>query len=274
MLKFPVAILFWIFAVLPLRAEITPEVQRLSDALGLPEIIEVMRDEGVEYGQELAETMFPGRAEGDWPTVVAAIYDTDVMTETAVTGFGNALNADDVAQLTAFFESDLGVEIIQLEISARRAIMDEAVDDANKVRVAEMIAKEDTRIALLRRFIDVNDLLESNVVGALNSSYAFYVGLVDGGAYPEAVPEDQILSDVWQQEPEIRAETEEWLLAFLSMAYSPLSGADMQTYIEFSETEAGQALNTALFAGFDQMFEDISRALGLAAASAMTSEEL
>lgn len=274
MLKIPVAILFWIFAVLPLRAEVSPEVQRLSDALGLPEIIEVMRDEGMDYGEELAETMFPGRVEGDWAAIVASIYDPQAMNDTAQTGLGNALSEEAVEQLTEFFESDLGVEIIALEISARRALMDEAVDDANKARVQEMVAAEDPRIDLLRRFIDVNDLLESNVVGALNSSYAFYVGLVDGGGYREPVSEDQILSDVWQQEPEIRAETEEWLLAFLSMAYSPLSGTEMLAYIEFSETEAGQALNTALFAGFDQMFEDISRQLGLAAASVMASEEL
>ncbi|MEE9427278.1 MAG: DUF2059 domain-containing protein [Paracoccaceae bacterium] len=274
MSKFSVAVFFWVILVLPLRAEVAPNVLRLAEALGLPEIIEVMREEGINYGDDLAEGMFEGRSYGGWQQSVENIYDVDRMGDVALTGFGAELNKASITEITDFFESDLGVEIIALEISARRALMDDAVDEANKERVAAMIAGQHPRIELLQQFIDVNDLLETNVVGALNSNFSFYTGLVDGGAYSEPITEDKILSDVWEQEVEIRADTNEWLFGFLSLAYTPLSDADLVAYIEFSESQAGQMLNTALFAGFDTMFAGISHSLGLAAAKIMASEDL
>ncbi|MEE9387485.1 MAG: DUF2059 domain-containing protein [Paracoccaceae bacterium] len=269
-----IAIGFWVLAAVPGQAQMSENVDRLAHALGLPEIIQVMRDEGLGYGSDLAENMFPGRNDSAWGQVVIGIYDLDRMAEIALAGFADSIDEADIPMLTAFFESPLGVEIVKLEISARIALMDDAVDAANKANVVQLMANESPRLALLQRFIEVNNLLESNVVGALNSNYAFYTGLVEGGAYEEPISEDQILSDVWEQEADIRQDTSEWLFGFLSMAYSPLSDADMAAYIELSETDAGQALNTALFAGFDEMFVEISHALGLAAARIMASEEL
>jgi hypothetical protein len=264
----------WVAAALPLRAEISAEMQRLSIAMGLPDIINVMHDEGVEYGGDLAESMFPGRGGETWQQTVAEIYDVARMADVALSGFGEALDVDNISDLTDFFESPLGVEIIALEISAREALMDDALDEANKANTASMIANRNPRIDMIQEFIVVNDLLETNIVGALNSNVAFFSGLVDGGAYDTPITEEKILSDVMAQEPEIRIDTGEWLFGFLTMAYSPLSDEDLAAYIAFSETEAGQALNTALFVGFDELFELISHDLGMAAAAMMGGQEL
>ena len=83
-----------------------------------------------------------------------------------------------------------------------------------------------------------------------------------------------ILADVWSGEEETRADTESWLFGFLLMAYRPLSDVEMADYNAFSRTGAGQALNAALFEGFEVMYRDISHALGLAAAQAMSFSEL
>ena len=64
------------------------------------------------------------------------------------------------------------------------------------------------------------------------------------------------------------------LFGFLLMAYRPLSDVEMADYNAFSRTGAGQALNAALFEGFEVMYRDISHALGLAAAQAMSFSEL
>ena len=120
----------------------------------------------------------------------------------------------------------------------------------------------------------MNNLVETNVAGALNTNLAFYYGLLDGGAFGGALTEDQILADVWSQEQEIRENTSEWIYSFLFMAYQPLEDEDLEAYIAFSETEAGEDLNRAMFASFDRLFEGISRSLGRAAANEMTAEEL
>lgn len=274
MLRITSMLLVWTLMVLPAQAEITPEVQRLSKALGLVEIVDVMHAEGIAYGDELAESMFPGPVSSDWRAVVTGIYDTDRMKEVAINGFAKSIAPADVELLTRFFESALGAEIIALEISARLALMDDAVDEANNAHVAAMIKDDDPRIALIDQFIEVNKLLESNVVGALNSNYAFFTGLVDGGAYEDPLSDEEILREVWSQEADIRKDTQEWLYGFLSMAYSPLSDEELMLYIKLSETPEGQALNNALFDGFDALFNAISHELGLAAAREMSSEEL
>ena len=130
------------------------------------------------------------------------------------------------------------------------------------------------RLALVGRFIDVNGLVDFNVSGALNANYEFYFGLVDGGAFPFEMTEEQVLADVWSQEDEIRAETEDWLYSYLAMAYEPVSDADLTAYIDMSETAAGKALNQALFAAFDVLYRQISRDLGLAAAQMVAGEDI
>jgi len=111
-------------------------------------------------------------------------------------------------------------------------------------------------------------------MGAMNSNYAFFLGLAEGGAFGGDMSEERILSDVWAQEPEIRISTTEWVYAFTLLAYQPLDDADLAIYTDFAETGPGQRINRALFEAFDGEFEAISRALGRAAAQEMASRDL
>ena len=274
MLRLTSTLLIWILTILPVQAEITPEVLRLSKALGLIEIVGVMRAEGIANGDDLAKNMFPGQASGEWRAAVTRIYNIERMEDIAINGFAESIAPDDAELLTVFFESSLGAKVIALEISARRALMDDAVDEANKAHVAAMIADNDPRITLIDQFIEVNKLLDSNVVGALNSNFAFFTGLVDGGAYTDPLTEDEILREVKSQEEDIRIDTQEWLYGYLAMAYSPLSDEELMLYIKLSQTPEGQALNYALFDGFDTLFNQISHELGLAAAAMMAGQDL
>lgn len=246
----------------------------LFQALGLDEIIHVMRQEGLSSATDIGNDLFPNRNGDGWINIVERIYGTDRMEAILRKHLQAELGETDIAPLIAFFTSDVGRQLIALEISGRRALLDTAVEDASKEALA--IAAEDNteRYQLVKRFAEVNDLVEYNVVGALNSNYAFYIGLVDVGEFPASLTEDQILNDVWSQEPEIRENTTEWLYSYLLMAYQPLPDSYIQDYIDVSETEAGEALNRAIFTAFDVLFTDISKALGLAAASLMVGEDL
>ena len=130
----------------------------------------------------------------------------------------------------------------------------------------------DGRLGLVTDFVQANDLVEANVTGALNASFQFYAGLVDGGALE--MSEREILDEVWSQEPETRADSREWLYAYLLMAYEPLPEGDLEAYVDLSSSPEGKAMNRALFAGFNTMYDNISYALGLAAAKQMQAQEL
>ncbi len=274
MLRILAVPLIWLTLAIPANAQTTARIDALVKALGLPEMIEVMREEGMVHGDDFAQDMFPDQATGRWQAMVAEIYDPDRITGMVYADFEGALGPETMDEILAFFQSPVGAEIIALEISARRALLDTDLSDDNDARVAELRAEEHPRMAQLAKFIEVNDLLEANVVGALNSNFAFFSGLVDGGAYDRPMSSEEILTEVWSQEDEIRADTEIWIYGFLSMAYTPLDDDEMQAYIAFSETTAGQKLNTALFSAFNKMFDDVSYALGRGAAQLMGSEAL
>lgn len=246
----------------------------LFDLLRLPEVIEIMREEGLAYGETIGSDLFAGEPTDRWNDTVEAIYDYDVMIGLVREDFAASLDGADLGPMLSFFGSEQGQTIVELEVGARRALLDEAVEEASEEAVARAAEDSDPRLALVREFIETNDLIEANVAGSLNSNLAFYAGLLDGNAFGGALSEDQILTDVWSREGEIRDNTTEWLNAFLFMAYQPLEDADLQAYIAFSETQAGAQINTAMFDSFDRLFTGISRSLGRAAASEMTTQDL
>lgn len=248
----------------------------LADALDITGLLEVMHQEGVAYGTELEDGMFPGRGGPSWAAAVERIYSNPAWADEFRGGFAAALDdrAADKDAILAFLISDVGHRAIGLEISARRALLDKAVEEASKLKLAELRDAKDARLAAIMEFVLVNDLIEANVMGGLNANLAFYKGLNAAGAFETAMSEAEMLEDVWSQEPALRAETEDWLLSFLVLAYAPLSDADLADYTAFSRSEPGQDLNAALFAGFDRVFVKISSALGGAAAVFAAGEDL
>ena len=276
------ALLLSSLALTPLRAETvagTPNAVTATDLsriLQIPGIIAVMRREGLEYGRSLEDEMFAGRGGDGWNATVALVYDEPTMLRRFNAAFAAAL-ADDPGTMTAvaaWFDTPLGQRILTLEIEARQALMDKAVEEAARVHADQMTADGDPRMAALRAFATANDLIEANVQGALNANLGFYQGMSQAGAFGDDMTEDQMLSDVWAQEPDIRTETEDWLYPFLALAYGPLSDADLAGYTAFSATPAGAKMNSALFAAFDAVFVQISRDLGRAVARQMTGDDI
>jgi len=267
-------------AAVALRAETTAYASAtasdLARILMIPGIIAVMRDEGLEYGASLEDEMFPDRGGPAWEATVALVYDEPTMLTRFQTAFAATLkdDPDTVATVAAWFDTPLGQRILTLEIEARRALMDKSVEEAARQRAEEMAADDDPRMTVLRDFATANDLIEQNVQGALNANLGFYQGMAQAGAFGDDMTEDQMLSDVWGQEPDIRKETEDWLYPFLALAYGPLSDADLQGYTDFSRTPAGRKMNIALFFAFDAVFVQISRDLGRAVARQMTGDDI
>lgn len=252
----------------------TDNTQALFEALELPQIIEVMRAEGIDYGGQVGTDLFASRVNASWAATVEKIYDQPMMLERVQAAFEASLDGDDVPAMLAYFNSEPGRTFAELEVSARHALLDDEVDEASK-ELAQIAAHDQTdRYKLVTQFVQTNDLIEANVVGALNSNYAFYKGLLQGGAFDGALTEDQILSDVWDQEADIRTSTTEWIYSFLLLAYDPATDADIESYIAFSQSEAGKQLNETLYAAFDEVFNDISFSLGREAARMMSGADL
>lgn len=249
----------------------------LMRAMQVPDLMVVLRDEGMDYALSLDADLFGGTGGSGWRATVERVHDLAQMQSRFEAALAAALGEDGeaVAAAIAFFDTERGQHILSLELEARRALLDDAVDDAAKARFGEMVADRDPRLDLLRRFAEANDLVEMNVQGALNANLAFYRGLAEaGGPGSEDLTEDQMLSDVWSQEPDVRSETEAWLFPFLALAYASLSDADLEAYIAYSESAEGKRLNAALFAAFDTLFNAQSYDLGLATGLQLAGQDI
>lgn len=255
-------------------AESAPEVRALLEDMGFYAVLEVMAAEGTAGAPDIEADMFPGQGGSAWPAVVANIYATDRMEAEFEAALPlEMLTPEIVAELQAFYDTDLGARVAEGELAARQSFLEPGIEEGAEELASQRAEEGHPRIGLLTEFIAVNDLVEHNVSGALNSNFAFYRGLSEGGAFAAEIPEQLMLAEVSAQEAEIRTETTEWLFAYQTLAYEDLSDAEMQQYIDLTASEAGQVLNTALFRAFAEMFDAISYDLGVAAAHFISGEE-
>lgn len=257
-------------------AGVEAQVQALTQTMQFADLIGILRQEGVDYGAQLEADMFPGAGGQGWQATLGLIYDGPRMEEALVAALTRELakSPGDIAAMQGFFGSDLGQKVLKLEIEARRTLLDDAAEEAARIAWEDLGSGGTARVDQLERFVAANDLIESNVMGALNASLAFYQGMQEGGAFGGEMTEEQMLTDVWGQEADVRQQTTEWLYPYLTLAYGPLSDEELDRYLAFSESAEGQVLNAALFVAFDEVFTPISRALGVAVARQMAGQDI
>lgn len=262
----------FLLALPSLRAASAQDVSR---AYLLPELFEIMASEG--RNSVLADGAIPlqGRALADFERDVARIYDHDTMHDAFLATLTADLDsAPDVVQdALEFAQTDLGKRVLRLEISAREALLDDEVDQIARMTLEEARTDPAQRLEMIRARVDANDLIELNVSLGLNTSYAYYQGMLSENAV-NGLDSEQLLFLVWAQEPEIRADIEDWIESYFMMAYQPLSDDELQAYIDYVSQPLAQAFNRAMFRAFDALFTDISIAVGRALGRRLNVEDL
>ncbi len=250
---------------------------RLWQVLHLDDLMPVIRNEALAEAVKMRDSLFQRGGDNRWKQIVAHIHETGRLEQLLRDGLQEAV-ADEHAALIeealAFYETALGHRLIGLEISAREVILDMEAEADAKANYAHAATMELPRIAQIGQLIDKADLIGPNVAGGMNAALAFSRGFNEGGGYPMPMSEAQMLSDAWAHEPLLRARTLGWMEAYLFLAYSPLSDAELDRYIEFASSYAGRALADTLFGGFDKLFEWTSYEMGLAAAGQIQGRRL
>lgn len=262
-----------IACAVPALAETDRDSDDVLETLMLDPLLEILQDEAVEAGGELAREMMPERDLSGWAATLRRINDPDRVGGVIRTRFAEELDPSSVAPVLDYFGTEAGQRILSLELSAREALADPEIEEAVRARLDAARADDTPRAKALDAYIAVNDLIDANVLGALNSNAAFLSGL-GGGAGRGPADETAIYQQVLAQEPEIRADTTAWVEAFVALAYQPLSMEDLTAHVEFAGTPAGQDLNAALFAAFNAAFVRSAGETGRALARLLDSSDL
>lgn len=237
------------------------DTQRLLDAMGVPALIAAFSEEGLRAGQSIDETFLNGQGGDLWAETVRRLYDParleaglrDLMAETLDPGVAS--------QAILFFEAQPGARIIEIEVQARQAFLDESVEAAAKAAPA-------TQDPLVTELIEVRGLIDRNTDVAVEAQAMFLEGMIDASGRSEDLP------DMDQLRARIRTDTESWLRGYNALIQSALSEDDIAVYIAFWETDVGAAVDDALFQSFGQTYTTLSYALGQAAGRLMPQNEL
>ncbi|WP_372573954.1 DUF2059 domain-containing protein [Ruegeria jejuensis] len=246
-------------------------LDELVGAMRLDEVVTILVDEGRSYAASLNTDMLDGDAGSYFFDKVDEIYAPDQMVRTMRETIREELSPEQISEAAVFFSSDLGQTIISLENSARRALKDPAVEEMAQEN-AKLMDREGDRFHLIEEYIEVNELVARNVEGTLSSDFSFFQGMA---SVQDTQSDDRaLLAELFSQRDEMESETRDWLHGFLVLAYQPLTDIQMRENIAFSASETGQALNQALFVGFDRIYDRISFELGEAVGFAMQSSDL
>ena len=250
----------------------------LSRAFLLPELFEIMAEEGRRSAVADGEIPLQGRALAEFKRDVAAIYDAETMRAAFEASLMAELASqpDVLADALDFAATELGGRILRLEISARAALLEDEIEEISRITLEEARDADGPRAArldMVRARIDANDLVDLNVSLGLNTSLAYYRGMLSAQA-TQLLGADDLLSLVWSQEELLRADIEDWIESYFLLAYQPLSDEDLRTYTEYLSTPFAQAFNLAMFTAFDQVFSDLSVELGRVMGQGMVAEEL
>lgn len=228
-----------------------PDVDRLIDAMGMPDLIRAFSAEGEAAGDAMDAEFLSGQGGSVWADTVRKLYDPARLENDLRIGLSEILEPETARTALLFFESDVGQRITALEVQAREAMLDEDVETMAKTAGAQADAR-------VRDFLKLRDLVERNTDTGVSAQSAFFDGYTQATRSDVPAPDGEVLRE------SIQAETETWLLGYYALVQSALSDEDIQTYSDFWQTEVGAAVDDAVFQAFGDSYTTLSFALGQA----------
>lgn len=264
-----VAVVSWLVWIQAASAD-QARIANLFDALNMDEIISIMQEEGKRDAIATIEVYAQRSVDDALSERIDRIFDKTEMQVVLINMTSENMNAGQIAAVSDFLNTDVGMRANTLEITARRAISDDAIEEYALSQFDDV--SELARYTQFRDIIEALDLIDQNTYGAMGAQYVFMRQLA--GSDQLNLTDDDITEMLMAGEDELREGIREWLYGFFNMAYAPLNDAELATYVKFQQSEAGQALNRSLFAGFNELSVRHAEKMGGMVAELMQVQDL
>ncbi|WP_376873275.1 hypothetical protein [Albirhodobacter sp. R86504] len=261
-------------ALLRQAPEASQTATALAEAIRIDDLIAVLVEEELLFGDDLRSDMLPELDPQRWRRLMSGPIDAVQLTPVFLDALNGALPTapDDLAPLVAVARAPVMAKAIDFELKARQLLLDIDVEDAAFERADA--ARGSKRYEALADYVAALDLVELSVSGSLNSNLTLYRAMRDGGAFPFDVTEEDMVSDVASEADALRQDIGEWIMAYLYMAYTPLSDAEFSQLVELGTSQAGRDLFRAVDQGYEAVFTHNSKALGGLVAARLAGEDL
>ena len=247
-------------------------ISDLYDALHMDRINEIIRLEGIQDAEGTGEAYLPPNSVDRFVAQAKSVYQLEAMERDFKRLLTQNLSIPDANKILLFYQKPLGKVASELEVSARIAISDKHIEEMAKIKLKEAVKSKDKRLDEIESVIKTLELVEQNLIGAYAAQFAFMYELSKLGVIE--LSKQEMIDLITNDEEKLKSEILEWLMAFSHMAYAPMSDKEFSDYSDFSKSELGIALNTALFSVYNEMAKDQSQRLASILGEFMKSEDL
>lgn len=263
--KSRMAIIAALFAVVPLQAGAQESpVRAMMEESGMVEQLAGMGDEFEAGFLKLGTTQMQMPRENleALAAIAGRVFNGEGVTADLETSLEETLAPEDIAAMREFYATDFGKDVRRMET--------EAISPAGK---AEMEAERDAlkaeidgnpaRAALLRRMDDTllaSDIGLSLVVTALEAMMAAGVESQNPGASEGAL--EQYRREMAPQREQMLTAMREETLTVFAYTYRSMTDAELESYVEFLETDEARANYAAFYAAMDEIFKNRGREMG------------
>lgn len=197
-----------------------------------------------------------------WAVSAAEHFQPDAMFADMVQHFQATLDPADRATILSFYQSDLGMRISAIEISAQRPENAVRLKTSGARRLGDLIEAESPRLAAYEDMMAALSSVETGLALALNLNKAVLNGMIASGDFPFAMTEDQVSAMVESQSGLMQGAIREQLFISFAYTYRDLTDAELEIYIAFLRSEAGRRFYSELVAATDAIMSERARAFG------------
>jgi hypothetical protein len=189
-----------------------------------------------------------------------AAYDTTRQRSVALRTTARELQPQHLPALTAWYESSTGAAMTRLEEQAAADHRGtEAVVEDGRARLAAMAPE---RRALIERFMQASRVVDATLSMTLNTVAGVRQGLAGVMAPGTGPSEAETRALLAEQLPRLKPVFEQMLLAASAVAYADAADAQLEAYVAFLRTPAGEHLSDVMQRVLDAVFLDAATELG------------
>jgi hypothetical protein len=187
-------------------------------------------------------------------------YDTTRLRSVALRTTARELQPQHLPALTAWYESSTGAAMTRLEEQASADQRgSDAVSEDGRARLAAMTPE---RRAQLEQLMLASRMVDATVSMTINTIEGIRQGLARVMP-PGTGPSDAEMRALLAAElPKLKAGLEQTLLAFCAAAYADATDAQLEAYVAFLRTPAGEHLNDVMQRVLDAVFLDAATEIG------------